>query len=86
MNAYASGVRLTRLGAVVLTVLAVCAALVVFASGGAQKVGLLLGAVILLLLFGEGASRGGGGIGSYRRKQEVFTREAEAWRQTHQRD
>lgn len=76
--------RITRVGAVVLTLLAVCSALVIFASGGAQAAGLVVGALLLLLLAGEGAGRGG--MSSVRRKQEVYTRDAEAWRQRNRKD
>ena len=77
--------KLTRLGIGVIVLLAVCVLLVVFASGGLQAAGLVVGALTILLLAGEGATRGGI-AGGYRRKQEVLMRDAESWRKSHPRD
>jgi hypothetical protein len=71
-------VKLTRLGIGVIVVLVVCVLLAVFASGAPEAAGLVIAALIVLVLAGEGLTRGG--AGSYRRKQEVLTREAEEWR------
>jgi hypothetical protein len=76
-------VRITRLGYVVLSFFAVCIALAVFASGAVQTAAITIGALVLLLLAGEGVSRGG--IGSYRRKQEIYMRDAEIARQRKRR-
>jgi NADH:ubiquinone oxidoreductase subunit K len=69
----------------VLALLAVCVAFVLLGSTTLQAIGFTVGAIILLLAAGEGVG-GPGTISDYRRKQEIFTREAETRRLRKGRD
>jgi hypothetical protein len=66
-------VRLTRVGAVIITILVVCAVAVLVGGRSARLVGLVVGCLILLVLAGEGV--GSGYWGDAARKREVLRRE-----------
>jgi hypothetical protein len=75
--------RLTRFGAVVLVVLAVCAVTVVVASGALQALAVAVGGLVLAMIAGEGIGSGFsnpdatlGRIGEFARKREVLRRYA----------
>ena len=67
--------RITRTGAVILVILAACAAGVIVGSGAVQLVAALVGILVLLLLAGEGLGGTGYG-GDAARKREVLRRQA----------
>lgn len=72
--AMSPSVRLTRLGAVVVSILVVCGVLVAFATEPVRVVAAAVGCVVLLLVAGEGL---GGQLGSGgARKREVLRRQA----------
>ena len=72
-------VRRPTVGSVLLiAVLLACAVATVLGHGALAVVGIVVGALLLLAVFGAGM--GGGGIADYGRKGEVFRAEAEASR------
>jgi hypothetical protein len=74
--------RVSRWGVLVLVILVSGALLAVFGSGKVAGFGIVVAALVLLGVAGQGI--GGGGAGDYGRKGEVLREHAEADRQRRQ--